>query len=397
MELSKLVEEKEIELDSLHSKIYQLDKQLKGINEKFPPRWSKDVKELTKYVKEIEDWIKNPKVKRTRELIDVLRKLVSDKRSFKGLEEDYLISVLEALENVAILLTETSRKSLRANTAQKILDRLQEEEDIIELIQEMKEYFKGIEDFETIETNNDFVKTVKDEELERLSTLVDFSLGQIEKEKATLIKASSAFELLVNSGIGANAYIQSYKASKSVDVIWQETNNIRELLNDTDYQVSGKIEDPFGRITEVISQRALSIKGNTLTDISLKLRLVKEQLDDWRKRISEVFNREYRRTKALAEFARISEGLDQLFEDFQVILGESSDANIIYGPYKKLQETKRKATRKLERQFSEDERRIIENLESVDELVESMGDTFWFSLKNLRAKQLIQIVIKRGE
>ena len=38
-----------------------------------------------------------------------------------------------------------------------------------------------------------------------------------------------------------------------------------------------------------------------------------------------------------------------------------------------------------------------ENMESADKLVEIMGENFWDALKDLREKQLIQIVIERGE
>lgn len=397
MEFSKLAEEKGTELDNMHLKLNSLEKQLQGEKERFPPRWSKDVKELEKWVNELEVWIKNPQINRSKELIDILKKLASDKRSFKGLVEDYLIGVLETLENGVRLLSETSIDSLKANIAQKILNKLQEEEDIIGLVRDVKTYLKGIGDFEALETNNEFIGTVKNEELKNLSTPTDLSLEQIERAKATLKKALSAFELLSGYGIGIKAYNQTYKAVKNVDLIWQEASNMRVMLSNTEYTIIGKLEDPFGEIKEIMNRRALSLKGNTLTEISLGLSKVEEQLRKWKAEIMAFFDSEYRRTKALAEFAKIGESLGQLLEDFQRLLAESSDVNIIYKPYQKLQVTKRRAMKKLESQFSEYERRIIENMEGADKLVEIMGENFWDALKDLREKQLIQIVIERGE
>lgn len=397
MDFYKILEEKGTELESMHSKLRLLEEQLQGKNEKFPPRWSKDVKELEKWVNELEVWIKNPKINRAKELIDTLRKLASDKRSLKGLGEDYLIGGLEALEGAKALLSQISRKLLKANIAQRILDKIHEEEDIIGLVRDTEIYVKGIRDFEAIETDNDFVGNVKNEELERLSTPPDFSPGQIEKAKATLKKASSAFVLLSDSGISVEAYNKAYAAFKDVELIWQEANKIKGLLSSTKYSIVGKFEDPFGEIVGIMSRRELSLKRDALTDIRLDLSEVEEQIKEWKARIAVSFNIEYRRTKALAEFAKIGERLDQLLEDFQRLLAESTDANIIYKPYQKLQKTKRRAMKKLESQFSENERRIIENIESADTLVDSMGASFWNALKDLRKKQLIRVIIERGE
>jgi len=398
MDFTKLLDDKKAELESLRVKLSKFEYELKkGIKERFPPRWSGDVKELNKFVMDLEEWIKSPKVKRTKELIEILKKYANDKRSFKGLGEDYLTSILDPLENGVTFLSEVGDKSLKANASVKILDKLQGEEEFNELIQDIRNYWQSFKEFEKKETQNGFLKAVKEDMLISLTKPEDFFLEWITNAEDTMKKASNAFELLNDSGVSIQAYIKTYETSKSVDKIWGEADSIRRLLGNTNFQIAGKIEKPFGEISSILSRRNQCIKGKNLTEIDDCLKEIEGIIEDWKRKIGKKFDDEYHKTKALAEFAKLEEGVEEVLEEFRKKIEEECfNVNDIYNLYKRLQEIKSNATKKLERQFSENERKIIENFGNADELVTTMGEDFWVSLKTLREKQLIKIVIERG-
>jgi hypothetical protein len=96
------------------------------------------------------------------------------------------------------------------------------------------------------------------------------------------------------------------------------------------------------------------------------------------------------------EFAKVDSNVDELLTDFTKKLEEFSDLGTIYSPYRHMMETKNEATKSLEREFSEMERNVIENLDNADALVLSMGDDFWAAIRSLRQKGLIKVVLRRG-
>lgn len=396
MEFIKLLEDKKAELESLETTLSKFETELEGVKGKFPPRWSGDVKELNKFITDLGEWIKSPKVKRTKELINILKKYANDERSFKGLEEDYLINVLGPLENVVALLSEIENKLLKANASMKILNKIQEEEDFKDLTQNIRDYWQSFKEFEKKVTQNEFLEGVKKDMLTPLTEPVDFSLERITEAESILEKAFNAFKLSSDSGVSIQAFIKTYEASKSVDKVWEEADSIRRVLGNANFEIDGKLEKPFGEMSSILSRRNRCIKEKNLTEINACLKEIERKIEGWKKEIMKKFENEYHKTKALTKFAKIEGGLEELLEEFKKKIEESSNVNDIYGPYQKLQEIKSKSTKKLEGQFSENERKIIENLENVDELVKSMGEDFWVALKTLREKQLIKIVIERG-
>lgn len=394
MELNKFLEDKRAEIENLGAKLTKLRGEL--IEEKFPPRWSGDVRELSKFVTDLEEWVKGPEVKRSKELIEKLKKHANDSRSFKGLGEDYLITILESLESASSVISKIDNKSLKANASTKVLDKLQAEQDFTDLIGNIGNYWKSFKEFEKKVVRNEFLRVVKANMLASLVKHAEFSIEQITEAESTLEKASNAFELLLNSSVSIQAYVKTYETSKSVDEIWGEADNIRRLLGNTDFQIAGKFEDPFGEMSDILNRRTQCIKGKTLNEISYCLKEIEKKTEDWKRNVGEKFDDEYHKTKALTEFAKLEEGVEGLFEKFRKKIQKSFNVNDIYSSYEKLQKIKSEATKKLEGQFSENERRIIENLENADGLVKSMGEDFWVAIKTLREKQLIRIAIERG-
>lgn len=90
MDLSKLIENKIKEIQEIRQRMEASKAGIKSTEGQFPPLWSGDVRELGKFATDIEEWVKSPKVKHARELVETLRKQASDNRSFAGLAEDYL-------------------------------------------------------------------------------------------------------------------------------------------------------------------------------------------------------------------------------------------------------------------------------------------------------------------
>ncbi|MCD6318076.1 hypothetical protein J7M02_03295 [Candidatus Aerophobetes bacterium] len=393
MEFAKFLKDKRTEIENLGAKLTELKGRL--IEEKSPPRWSGDVRELSKFVTELEEWIKSPQVKRSRELIEKLKEYANDNRSFKGLGEGYLITILESLEKVNAVILKIEDNSLKANASMAVLDKLQREENFEDLIKNIINYWESFKKFEKKAVQNEFLKIVKKDMVTSLVEHTEFSIEQVTEAESTLEKASNAFELLTNFGISPQAYIKTYKSSKSVNEVWAKADDIRRLLGDTNFQITKEVEEPFGEMKNILELRETYIKKENLTEISSGLEKIKEKIKEWRERVERKFNDEYCKTKILAEFAKLGDEIGNLSEEFKKKVRTSFDVNEIYTPYKKLREVKYEATKKLERQFSEDERKIIENLETADELVESMGKNFWVALKSLREKQLIKIAIRR--
>jgi hypothetical protein len=396
MELPELIESKRQELEHITDTLSVLEGELEGACADFPPRWNKDVTELDKFIQELSEWIKDPKVKRAKEIIGTLKKPASDKRSFQGLDKDYLIGVLDALEDAVKILSSISDDLLKANVSKKVLDGLQEEQDITELVREAEDYCISFKDVEQIDTTNDFTKCVKDQELKLLAQSAEFSLENIQNAKNNLAKATSAFELLNGSGVNAQAYIKTYEILKSVDTVWQEANEIRRCLGKTLFKIVGNLSEPFGEMTNILKQRKKSLNKGTLEEIISGLTQVEERINQWKNKVEKRCNEEYQKTKELIEFSEMKVDVDGLYESFGAIFFDFSDVNLLYTPYKEFREIQRKAISKLEKQFSESERKIIENIDRADDLAESMGEDFWSALKSLRVKQLIRIAIRRG-
>jgi len=74
MELAKLLENKVKEVENLKGRLSEFVRNLESMKGKSPPRWSGDVKDLNKFVQELGEWFKSPKVKRTKDLIEELKK-----------------------------------------------------------------------------------------------------------------------------------------------------------------------------------------------------------------------------------------------------------------------------------------------------------------------------------
>lgn len=397
MELAEIIKNKKEEVQNLADRLQGLKDSLETTKGEFPPLWSGSVKELSKFTSDLEEWVKSPKVKRARDLIEELKKQTQDNRSFKGLSDDYLVNSLSDLENSVALLIKIDNDLLKAKAAKKILDKLQDEADIGSLIAPIENYWESFRGFIDIEAQDEFLKAVKEDLLVSLTQVDDFSIDRIVEAAGMLQKASMAAQLLTGAGIGIEAYIEAYKNSKSVDKVWECADEIRKLLRDTDFQITKKISEPFGEITAILDRRRECIEKEGLSKICEGLREVKKNVEGWKERVKAEFEEEYKKTRALAGVAKLENKLVGLFEGFMEKAEQSFSVDGIYQVYQELQEIKRKAIGTLEGKVSESERKIIENMDKADELAGEMGGDFWEAIKSLRSRQLIKIMIKRSE
>ncbi|GAG47723.1 unnamed protein product, partial [marine sediment metagenome] len=140
MELPELLKGRREALDELRTQLSTYDQEVEAVSGAFPPRWSGDVKGLLAFVRDLGEWVRDPKVKRAKEIVGTLRRHADDKRSLQGLGEDYLISILEPLEEGIECLLNVKNRSLRANAAKRMLDEVQNQEEIAGLVHGMKEY-----------------------------------------------------------------------------------------------------------------------------------------------------------------------------------------------------------------------------------------------------------------
>jgi hypothetical protein len=396
MELAKLLEAKKTELEQLKQSLSALQTDLKTVKGEYPPRWNGNAKELSKFITDLREWVKNPKLKRAREIIDLLKENANDKRSLKGLGDDYLVGVLPSLEDIAQFLPTIENEALRASASAKILDSLQGEEGLDIIIRDAKKYCLRFSSFEGRQTENQFLETIRGELVASLARTADFSVEAVQKAENALKKAASATDLLKGSGIQTEAYMRTYTDVKSVDAIWDKADRIRKLLSGTSIASAEDLGEPFAHMVDIIKRRNECINCESLTQIHDCLETIDTEMWGWKDEVRNEFNAQYQRTKALLEFAKVDSNVDELLTDFTKKLEEFSDLGTIYSPYRHMMETKNEATKSLEREFSEMERNVIENLDNADALVLSMGDDFWAAIRSLRQKGLIKVVLRRG-
>jgi hypothetical protein len=394
MELSELIEKKKRELQDLIVKLERLRSESEKVKEKFPPLWSGNIRELHKFVSDLEKWVRNPQVKRARDLIEELKKQGQDTRSFSGLAEEYLVNNLDVLEEAVTFVSKIENDLLKANAAKKILNEIQEEKDIRSLLQAIGNYWDTSKKFGEIKAENDFMAAVKEDLTASLIKTEDFSLAQIITAKSTLERASRAVELLAESPVSIQAYVETYKNLKSVDKVWDFANNIRGFLM-ISIQSEGEIDGPFKGISDYLNERAQCMNENSLEKIHDCLKENSNKINQWKSEVKRAVEEEGRKIKLLAEFAKLGNNIDQILVD--LISGlEAFNIDNAYLLYLRLQEIKDKAIKELEDKTSKNERRIIENMQKADELVDEMGDSFWEAIKSLRNKNLIRILIERS-
>ncbi|MEM4201561.1 MAG: hypothetical protein QXR91_08445 [Nitrososphaerales archaeon] len=394
MELSSLINEKKRELQDLKIKLERLQSESGKVKEKFPPIWSGDVKELTKFVSELEKWVRNPQVKRARDLIDQLKRTVKDTRSFIGLGEDYLIKTLDALETAVSLTLRIENESLKTSIVKKILNEIQEEKDIKSLLQIVNNYLNSFRKFEETKVENEFLVSVKEDLMKSLTKIEDFSTTQITIAENTFNKATRAVELLSGSTVSINAYRETYKNLNSVDKVWEYANNIRKLLT-ISIQCKSEISEPFKEILDLMNERMQCIGKNSLEEIYKCLEENTTKMNKWKDQVKRTLEEESRKVKVLMEFAELKNNIDEILTDLISNL-EVFNIDNAYLSYRRLQEIKDEAMKVLEGKISKDERKIIENIQEANELVDEMGDSFWEAIKSLRNKGLIKIIVERG-
>jgi len=393
MKLSELIEEKMKEIRNLKIKLEKLESEIEKVKGPYPPIWSGNIKELGKFIEDLEKWVKNPQIKRARDLIEELKKQGKDTRSFSSLSEDYLIKNLDALEKVCMLVSKIENDSLKINIAKRVLNEIQEEKYLENLLRTLSEYCDSFKKFEEMEAENEFLKVVKEDQMAFLVNVEDLSLTKIDNAKRTLRKAYGAVELLAGSSISIQAYIETYKNLKSVDKVWNLANSIRELLG-VSIQVEKEVGEPFKEILDYLNERKQCMSKNSLEEIYDCLKRNADKINQWKDKIKKVVEEESNKIKILAEFAELQNNIEQILEELKGNL-EVFNVDKAYLFYIKLQEIKDKAMKILEGRISENERKIIENMQKADELIDEMGDSFWEGIKSLRNKRLIKIIVEK--
>jgi tetratricopeptide (TPR) repeat protein len=392
MELSQLIRNKKEEAQNLKKRLEKIESDLEKVNEKFPPRWSGNIRELNKFVEDLEKWIRNPQLKRARDLIEELKRQGEDERSFSGLSEDYLVNNLNVLEKAVTLVSKIENAQLKVNSAKKILNEIQEEKNIGNLLDALNKYWESFKKFEEMKAPNDLLMTVKKDLTDSLVKIEDYS--RINTAQNILEKASNALNLLAGIPVSIQAYVETYKNSKSVDKVWDLANEIRKLLR-THIECKTEIGEPFVGILNYLNKRNECMNKNSLEEIHDCLKENVTEINKWKDGVKKVIEEEYNKIKRLVEFAGLQSNIDQILRDLVRNLETFNidNANLLY---QKLNEIRSRAMETLKGKISDNERRIIENMQRADELVDEMGDSFWESIKSLRNKKLIKIVIERG-
>jgi tetratricopeptide (TPR) repeat protein len=394
MELSQLIKNKMEEVQNLKKRLEKIESDLEKVNEKFPPRWSGNIRELNKFVDDLEKWIRNPQLKRARDLIEKLKMQGNDERSFSGLSEDYLVNNLNALERAVEFVSKIENVQLKVNSAKKILNEIQEEKSIENLLDALNKYWESFKRFEETKAPNDFLIAVKKDLTDSLVKIDDPSPSRINSAQNTLEKASSAINLLAGLPVSVQAYIETYKNSKSVDTVWNYADGIRKLLR-TRIECKTEVGEPFTGILDYLNRRNECMNKNSLEEIYNCLKENITEINKWKDEVKKVVGVECNKIKHLADFAGLQSNIDQISGDLVRNL-ETFNIDNAYSLYQKLQEIRSRAIEMLGDKISDNERRIIENMQKADELVDEMGESFWENVKSLRNKRLIKIVIERG-
>jgi ABC-type transporter Mla subunit MlaD len=394
MELDKIIEAKRKEAQELKTRLEGLKNALDKVKEKFPPVWTETIRDLDKFVAELERWVRNPQVKRARDLLENLKQNAKDTRSFAGLSEDYLVKSLVSLEKATELIGQIMNEQLRLNITKRVLDLIHEEKDVVTILNASAGYSGQFKQFEESKVENDFLKVVKDDLTVSLVKVDAFSLAQISAAQKTIERARGTLQLLSGTGVNMQAYLRTYENLRSVDKVWKIADKIRDLLRRT-FQLPTEPGEPFKTIAEILSQRQLCMTKNSLEDIHGALTENTKQIDKWMEEARKTFKDEFKRIRTLADFAELGSKVDELSTGFVKNL-EAVNLAACAEDYKKLHDIKHRAIQVLEGKISEEEREIIEQMERANELAEEMGDRFWEAVKSLKSKQLVKIKVERS-
>lgn len=397
MEIGKLIEDKTTEIRELRQKLESVESEIERTQGQFPPLWSNDVRELGKFVEDIEEWIRSPKLKRSRQLVDTLKKQASDKRNLGGLPEEYLLDIAKVLESGVDCVLKIENGKLRSGAAKRLLSALLEQAEIADLATRISEYSASFSQLASAVPDNAFSEVVTKSWLESLAETDDFSEDEVDNASKDIMKASGVLNLLSQSGIPAQAYVRAYSKLRSTGEVWTVANRIRELLTSTGLKVSQKLVSPFDGATAIIAAREKALARSSLVDVEKDLTQVERDLMTFSQNLRQHFGRELEKATRLAEFAQIDaerlSAYDELVGGMDICL----DIDKIYGEYEKIEHTKREALQALEGKMPEQERRVIESMDRADEILDEMEDDFWVALRSLREKRLIKIVVQRAD
>ncbi|MCL4436351.1 MAG: hypothetical protein M1387_06525 [Thaumarchaeota archaeon] len=396
MDIKELVSQKSNEVLGIEAKLKGLS-EVTGVPENIPPLWNGDLKQLGGFVTELEEWVKSPKVKRAKQIIEVLKKGCLDKRGFQNIPEGYLVSSLTDLETALTLFNGRWDNRLKSKFAKNILDELLMQGSIDTIAEELSKYNSAVQELIDEKVVGDFLELVKKSAVDLILESKEPDFTEIEVARKNLEKARNAIELLDGSGISMSAYTKSFSSSKSVDIVWQQANSIRELLNKTALRFTAPLVEPFAKAVEIDQERVQSLQKETLSDVQKDLEENYRLQKEWRKQLHEAFIQEFDRVSILLNIANLNVNLDETKIQFAEKINDSQDVQELFTLYSRLLEAKQDAMKVLESRISDpNQRRIIESIDDADELAEEMGEQFWDALKELRKSGLVRIHLSGG-
>lgn len=412
--LEETLEEVERGTEQLKNEMERALENLKEMeNYKYAPLWSGKTEDLRDFNKKLQGWLKSPKVSQARKIINTLKSIGSDERSFSNLPENFLVNSLALLENAENVINIIEPENSKKLSSKFVLTLILHEnlDEIRSGVEKVKVYSEKIKKFtEEVKEDNEFTKVIKKEMLAELSQTIDFDRERIDRYDKSLKKALTTVEnlrrFLANTAL---PLVREYQQRKDkmetkVDEIWDLADSLQRNLKDLEFLDTCKTskikESPYKilkHIVEIFNEREEALKQKSLSQICKKIEKVNESGKKWQKEIQSNIGNVFNTIRTLLkqsdskfrnEFKKAKEETERgLF---------SWDITVIYPAYKKLDKLKSNIFTELKKELSGDEIKLLNNMQSPDVLIEQMGDKFWQALEKLVERKFIKLRLEGG-
>lgn len=398
-------------LDDLDNTLNILKNKVESKNDKLldgrPPLWSGDISDLEIFSNELQEWLDEPKLKQVKDIVKKFQIICGDKRKFQfDGDKNYYISILAILIRGKAILEDLTSNNFKKEGIRALLDQVfqQNDKDDFEIkVNEIEAFWEEFTDkIINFDTGNDvFIDKVKSDATQNLleSIKSGFNTDEISDEYQKIMKANNSRELLKE--IDSNAFLSEYNEKKDIDSIWDISDDIRKILDDTDINIVGIPEDThrkiFGKLLHYVKSRDNALKKSDLTKIKEKLnvalgnfemwcrkinRFIEDdvkQLDSWLFAIENTENNPEKNQDIIVKISELKQKFNTLtFDNINDL--ESKELYDIFEEYYKMMKDINKFFKTL---LSEDARKILDNLSKLDGIKNDLGDNFWIAAKEL--------------
>lgn len=382
-----------------------------------PPMWSGDISVLENYSNELQEWLDEPKLKQVKDIIKEFQMICDDKRRFQfDSDKNYYISILAILIRGKAVLEYLTYSNFKNEGIIALLDHVFQQNDTDDLeikVNEIEAFWEEFTDeIIDFDTGNDvFIDKVKSDVTQNLIESIKscFNNDEISDEYQKIVKAKNSRELLKE--IDSNAFLSEYNEKKDIDSIWDISDHIRKLLDDTDINIIGISEDThrkiFSELLNYVKSRDDALKKSDLTKIKEKLNVALENFEMWHNKINRFIEDDVKQLDSWLFAIENTENNPETNKDITVKISELKqkfntltfdnindlESEELYDAFEEYYEVMKYIDSLFKTLLSDDAKKILDNLSKLDGIKNDLGDNFWSAAKEL-CERFPQLKIK---